>query len=459
MMMTDTTNKTDPTKLMRLLLLTVTLSSMTALMFNIVLPQVSEEFQLSYAEVSWLSSGYTIIYAFGTVTYGKLSDRFRLKNLLTFGLLLFAIGSLAGLFSTTYWMALVGRFLQSIGASCVPALAMIIPTRYVAQERRGQALAMTAVGVALGSALAPVVSALITTVAHWRWLFVPPLFVLLLLPLYRKYLADDTKGTAGAFDWPGGGLLAATVASVLLGVTNRNVILIAIGLVILTLFVLHIRSASEPFVRPELFRNKGYSLALILAFVINAIGISLYFLTPKLLSEVYRLDSDWIGFAMVPAAVASSIFGRKGGKLADRKGNPFLFRIASTSLITCFLLLSVFAGISPLWISVFLIFGNVGQSLIGIAMSNTISQTLPREQVGIGMGLFSMLNFIAQGMAAGVYSIASEGNTPVSWNPLHTDPGSSLYSNIYLVLAALHVAILLVYPLYIRKRQQGGRHR
>ena len=54
------------------------------------------------------------------------------------------------------------------------------------------------------------------------------------------------------------------------------------------------------------------------------------------MAEVYSLSSDWIGFAMVPAALTSSLLGRKGGKLADLKGNAFLFQIASLSLITCF---------------------------------------------------------------------------------------------------------------------------
>lgn len=448
-------NPNDP-KLMRLLMLTITLSSMSALMFNIVLPQVSEEFQLSYAQVSWLSSGYTIIYAFGTVTYGKLADRFKLKNLLTFGLSLFAIGSLVGLLSTSYWIALLGRCLQSVGAACVPAMAMIIPARYIAPERRGRALGMTAVGVALGSALAPVVSALIVSVAHWRWLFVPPLLILVMLPFYRRYLIDETKGTPETFDWLGGGLLAATVALLLMGVTNRNGGLILAGLVVLALFIVRIRVAEQPFIRPALFRNKRFSLALTLAFFINAIGISLYFLTPKLLSEVYQLGSDWIGLAMVPAALASSILGRKGGKWADLKGNAFLFQIASGSLITCFLLLSSFAGVSPLWISAFLIFGNVGQSFMGIAMSNAISQTLPREQVGVGMGLFSMLNFIAQGMAVGVYGVVVEQDAALSWNPVHLDPNSSLYSNIYLVLAVLHAGILWFYRTQFKEGQLRG---
>jgi len=447
--------KTTESTLMRLLMLTTTLSSMTALMFNIVLPRVSEEFQLSYAQVSWLSSGYTILYAFGTVTYGKLADRFKLKNLLTFGLSLFAFGSLMGLLSSSYWSALAGRLIQSVGAACVPALAMIIPTRYVATERRGRALGMTAAGVALGGALAPVVSALTMSVAHWRWLFVPPLLLLFTLPFYRRYLIEDSKETQAnpeTFDWLGGGLLAAAVALFLLGVTGQSAGLILAGLLALALFAVRIRVAEQPFIRPALFRNKGYANALSIAFLIHAVGISLHFLTPKLLAEVHHLDADLIGFAMAPAALASSILGRKGGKLADLKGNTFLYRWASGSLIACFLLLSSFAGVSPLLVSAFLIFGNVGQTLIGIAISNTVSRTLPKDQVGVGMGLFTMLNFIAQGVAVGVYGMLAEYDAAMSWNPIHSGQSGALYSNIYVILAAMYAGILFCWSVRFRER-------
>jgi MFS transporter, DHA2 family, metal-tetracycline-proton antiporter len=92
---------------MRLMMFTVMISSMSALMFNVVLPQISEEFHLTLAQVSWLSSAYMLIYAFGTVTYGKLADRFQLKSILTFGLTVFAAGSLMGLISQTFWFALL----------------------------------------------------------------------------------------------------------------------------------------------------------------------------------------------------------------------------------------------------------------------------------------------------------------------------------------------------------------
>lgn len=432
-------------KLMLILMFTLIISAMSGLMFNIVLPDISKDFNLSISQVSWFSSAYALIYAIGTVTYGKLADSYKLKNLLTFGLILFAIGSLVGLISQTFWLALVGRCLQAMGAAAIPATAMLIPVRYIAPDRRGSALGMAAVGLAIGSALGPVISALIVGVAHWRWLFCIPLLILFTLPFYRKYLKDEKQGVFEKFDWFGGGLLAVAVTLFLLGVTNGTWWFMIGGVLSLVFFIARNRTVADPFVQPKLFENKEYILVLTLAFLINGIGFSLYFLSPLLLSQVQQLTSSWIGFAMVPAAVASAILGRKGGKLADLKGNSHLFFVASVSLLTCFILLSTFTGSSPFFIAMFLIFGNVGQSFMLIAMSNAISRTLPKDQVGVGMGLFSMMNFIAGGMATGVYSWVVDIGSDVLWNPLNINQNGFIYSNIFFVLAALHLAILLFY--------------
>ncbi|WP_100407858.1 MFS transporter [Bacillus solitudinis] len=432
-------------KLMIVLMFTLIISAMSGLMFNIVLPDISEEFNLSISQVSWFSSAYALIYAIGTVTYGKLADSYKLKSLLTFGLILFAIGSLVGLVSQTFWLALIGRCLQAMGAAVIPATAMLIPVRYIAQEQRGSALGMAAVGLAIGSALGPVISALIVGVAHWRWLFCIPLLILITLPFYRKYLKDEKREVYRKFDWIGGGLLAVAVGLFLLGVTNGTWWFVIGGLLSLVFFITRIRTVADPFVQPKLFENKEYILVLMLAFLINGIGFSLYFLSPLLLSQVHQLTSSWIGFAMVPAAVASAILGKKGGKLADLKGNSHLFFVASGALLTCFVLLSTFTGSSPFFIALFLIFGNVGQSFMLIAMANSISRTLPKDQVGVGMGFFSMMNFIAGGIATGVYSSVVDIGSEVHWNPLNINQNGFIYSNIFFVLAALHVGILLVY--------------
>lgn len=442
-------------KLMRVLMFTMTLSMMSGVMFNIALPKISKEFVLTISQVSWLSSAYIMIYAIGAVTYGKLADRYRLKDLVTFGLLLFALGSLIGLTSQTFGMALVGRCLQAAGAAVIPAIAMIIPLRYFAPERRGAALGMTAVGLAFGNALGPVIAALIISTLHWRWLFAVSLVVLVALPFYRKYLGNEQPVSSSKFDWIGGSLLGITIALLLLSVTNGFWLLLG-ALLVLGLFMVRIRTAGEPFIAPKLFQNRKYTLGLTLSFLISGSCCSLYVLSPLLLTDVQQLPSVWIGFALVPAAAASALFGRRGGKLADAKGNSYVAYIASSLLLACFLLLATFTGSSPLLIAVFLVLGNVGQSFIVIAVNNSVSRTLPADQVGVGMGMLSMANFIGQGIAIGLYSKAVDlgSASMTSWNPLFSQGSDTIFSNIYVVLVGSQLIILGLYYISFGRQQR-----
>src|SRR5690625_196292 len=141
----DTKNQQQTgVKLIRVLVFTLICSVMSVTMFNIVLPQISEEFNLTIAQVSWVTSAYTMIYAIGVVTYGKLADIYKLKGLVTYGMLFLALGSLIGLIAQTFWMVLVGRCIQAVGAAVIPAIAMLIPVRYFKVEQRGGALGLVA---------------------------------------------------------------------------------------------------------------------------------------------------------------------------------------------------------------------------------------------------------------------------------------------------------------------------
>ena len=119
-------------KLLYVLMATLALSAMSVQMFNLVLPLIREQFAVTNAQVSWVTSAYTLIYGIGTVVYGKLADRYRLKNLLTFGLTVFAAGSLIGLAAQSFGMVLAGRCIQAVGAATIPAVMLpdtSIPSR------------------------------------------------------------------------------------------------------------------------------------------------------------------------------------------------------------------------------------------------------------------------------------------------------------------------------------------
>lgn len=432
-------------RIMRVMLFTAVFSAMNMLMFNIVLPELRSEFQIGFAQASWLSTGYLLVYAIGNVVYGKLANRYSLKHLITFGLILFAAGSLIGFASTGFWLALAGRLLQAAGGSVVPASAMLIPIRYFPPERRAGAMSMTAAGLALGTALGPIVAALLLSVLSWRWLFVPPVLVLALVPFFRKYLNDEPSAHPGKLDWLGGALLAAAVASVLLGATYMSWRFFAVAGLTLCLLVWRLKAAPDPFIQPALLRNKPYMGGLTIAALVCCVASGMALLPPVLLADVYGLNSEWIGFALVPAAVASSALSRAGGKVADRRGDRSLYSLAAGLLMFAFALLAVFSGTAPVWmIPLFLVFGNVGQTFIQVAVSSSLSKTLPKEQAGVGMGLFQMTNGIASAMAASVYGLLLETDAP-GWNPLAAGTGAEMFANMFLGFLAVHAGLLSYY--------------
>lgn len=439
--------------LLGLLVFTLIISVMNATMFNIVLPNISKQFQISSSQASWIITGYMIVYAIGSVTYGKLTDRYSLKNLLTFGLLLFASGSVIGLVASEYWMVIVGRIVQAAGASVIPAISMIVPVRYFTSERRGRALGTVAIGFSLGLAIGPIIAGVVSSTWNWRVLFVISLLSLLTLPMYRKYL-DDEKGVSRKMDYIGGILLAGTIAILLLALTNGSVWLALGGIIIFIFFVLRIRYTPNPFINPAIFRNKPFSFGLIITFVMIGIGFAFPFITPQLLSSVNHLSPVFIGIVMLPSSLMAALLGRQGGKLADDKGNRFLVFTAAALLIIGFLSLSSVVGMSPVFIAIFLIFGVLGQSFMQIAMSNTVSRTLSKENIGVGMGLFSMVTFIATATSTAVIGkILDLGTSTINLNPIPQNSATFVYSNIFLTLPILIVAVAALY--YVQFRRTG----
>ncbi|MDF2958289.1 MAG: Major facilitator family transporter [Paenibacillus sp.] len=444
-------------KLIRVLAFTLVLSVMNATMFNVALPTIGKEFQLTASQVSWVVTAYIIVYAIGSVTYGKLADKYRLKDLLTVGLIFFAVGSILGFAATHYWMIIAGRILQSVGASVIPATAMIIPVRYFPPETRGRALGITSSGLALGTAIGPILAGFVTSMASWRYLFLLSLLALITLPFYRKYL-DDNKGTAGKTDLLGGSILAVTVSVFLLGITNGAWTLFIVGAVLLVLFLLHIRRTAHPFIEPSIFKNRNYSVGILVSFIGSGLGFGIPFLMPQMLTQLNQLSPAVVGFVMFPGAIIASFLSRAGGRLADKKGNVFLVLLAVALQFVSFVLLSVTAGIQPSVLWIFLIFGNIGATFLGIGLSNTVSRTLPREQTGVGMGLFMMVNFIAGAIATSLIGkMLDSGASAPPFNPLLLNPSAAVFSNIFLALSVLIILnAVLFYFQFGRKQAEAG---
>ncbi|WNC17444.1 MFS transporter [Brevibacillus brevis] len=130
---------------------------MNTTMFNVSLPSVIASLHIDASLGSWIVSGYSIVFALSTIIFSRLSDSLPIRRLLTIGLCILGVSSVIGYMADSFLLVLVARLLQACGAGAVPALGMVLASRFVPTERRGRAISIIASGSILAFGLGPVI--------------------------------------------------------------------------------------------------------------------------------------------------------------------------------------------------------------------------------------------------------------------------------------------------------------
>ncbi|MGA9288890.1 MAG: MFS transporter, partial [Anaerobacillus sp.] len=322
-------DKTTSTYFRTILLLSVAvwLVVMNTTMFNVALPNVLTEFNLSPADGAWIVSGYSIILAIFTITYTRLSDYLPIRRLLIIGIIIFSSGSVLGFFANTFPILLAARLLQATGAAAIPGLSMVFAGRFIPFSRRGRAMAMIASASSLGFGLGPVVGGVVTEYLDWNYLFTVTLFVVLLIPILFRRLPDE-EVRKGSLDLVGALLTGATVTSFLLYISTFNWWFLALGFIVGGLLWLRVTSTEAPFIQPSLFKNKGYRKLLYMSYLGFTTHFAILLLMPLMLQNVYNKGPSVVGYIIFPGAMLSAVAAIYVGRLLDRYGNRKVIYLA-----------------------------------------------------------------------------------------------------------------------------------
>lgn len=131
-------------------------------------PALQSHFHLSPFFVEALLSINFIGYCLSLFVAGSLADRYGRKPILLFGIIIFIIGSMLCLWTTSYPSLLVGRFLQGIGIAAPVILSfLIIADRYPLKQQQFLMAIMNGVNN-MAAGLAPVVGSYITLYLGWQ---------------------------------------------------------------------------------------------------------------------------------------------------------------------------------------------------------------------------------------------------------------------------------------------------
>ncbi|PWA10035.1 MFS transporter [Pueribacillus theae] len=377
---------------------------MNTSMFNVVMPSIISDLQISPAAGSWIVTGYSLFLALSTFTFSRLSDFIPIRKLLMIGMMTFGLASLAAFFSNTFLALLAARIVQASGAGASQALGMVLAARYIPLVRRGRAMASISLAASLAFGLGPVVGGLLAQKLGWNFLFLVTCLVLFLLPVFFKHLPHEQLNK-GTFDFWGCLFVAASTANFMLFLTTLHFIYLAISLAAFGILWWHIGRAKAPFIQSDLLKNRSYLMIVFIGLTAFSAHFATLFCMPLYLSEFYGKQSMEIGFAIFPGAMLSAVSAIFVGRLIDRFGTNLTMILGNVLLLcstTLFFLLSAYH--SSLTVLAYLLM-SLGFFSLTASISNELTRILPAKQIGAGLGLQQLINFIGVGIGVSIAGV------------------------------------------------------
>ena len=310
----------------------------------------------------WMINIYTLFYAALIPIIGKIADRRGRKRVFTICMGVFCAGSvLCGIsqFVGGFWLLLVGRVVQAVGAGgVIPVANAEIGTTFP-QEKRGMALGIAAavIGVSnvLGSALG---SAVVGAFGVDRWplmfyLCIP--FCLAVIAASVAYLPDsEVEQSPGRMDIAGSVLFTLFVLLLLIGVKSigeASSPLVAaapfIGAVACVVAFRFVESrAEDPVFHLEYFHNRQIVITMIVSFFIGCFVISLV-LVPELAEYAMGDPLGSGGYYILAIGLTSFVATPVAGKVIDKTGPKPVLMTGLAISIAGLLFLALVAVAAP----------------------------------------------------------------------------------------------------------------
>jgi MFS family permease len=145
-------------------------------LITVALPTVAHGLHVKGSTTSAVLSAYFAAYALVLIPGGELVDRYGARRLALSGLVVFAIGALAGALSQTFGELIIARVIQGAGAGLVSPAALAGAVSGFPPERRGSALGIWGASAGMSNLLGPLLGGLLTVAFGWRanwWALLP----------------------------------------------------------------------------------------------------------------------------------------------------------------------------------------------------------------------------------------------------------------------------------------------
>jgi EmrB/QacA subfamily drug resistance transporter len=368
-----------------------------ATIVNIALPDLRADFpDDSLALLSWVVSGYGVVFAAALTPAGRLGDALGRKTVFLAGFALFTVASAACAAAPDVAALIAVRAVQGLGAALMipSALGLVLAT--APPERRATAVGLWGAATSVAAVAGPALGGVLVDAFGWRSVFVVnvPLGIAAIAAGSRA-LPAQLVGERRTPDLLGTALLGLGFAGIAGGLTETGPRgwddPLCLGLMIggVALLVPALLRAA-PALDIGLWRDRAFAAA-------NAgsalFGFSLY---AWLLGGVLFITGVWgwsileAGFAVSPGAVASAVAAVAAGRIADRRGPAPVIAAGSAVMAAAAVWIVLAIGERPdflgLWLWTGLLSG-VGYGTMSVGLTAAAAKALPPASFAAGAGL------------------------------------------------------------------------
>ena len=365
---------------------------------NVAIPTLSRQLHASNSQLQWVVAAYSLVFAGLLFTAGSIGDRFGRKGALQLGLLGFLVAVALASASTQMWQLIACRALMGgCAAFIMPSTLSILVNIFPADER-AKAIAIWA-GVTGGAgAIGPVASGWLLGHFWFGAVFlvnVPIILAALGLGVVLVPRSKEPEKTP--LDIVGAGLSIVGISSIVYGLIQapdkgwsspQTLVAFALGIAVVTGFVLWERTRKDPMLDMAYFRNPAFSTAtggMILVFL-SMFGVM--FLITQYFQLVIGYSPLSAALRFLPMAPIMMIVSPLTPRIIGRIGHNRTVAAGMALVASGFVLFSRLGTHTPyVYILVCVLFLVSGIALSMSPMTAAIMSAVPPSRAGAGSAM------------------------------------------------------------------------
>src|SRR3954470_7686656 len=384
------------------------------------LPEIQKDLGISETTATWILTSYLISASVATPIFGRLGDMYGKERLLLVAIGVMGAGTVVSAMASSAGPLILGRVGQGAGGGIFPLAFGVIRDEFPRERVPGSiGLMSTIMGVGGGAGI--VLAGVIADNLSYHWLFWIPLVAIIGSAFATwRWVPESPIKSPGRVDWPGAALLAVGLVCVLIGVSEtstwgwgspKTIGLIALGLIIATVWVRFEARAREPLVDMKVMRIRGAWTTNVVAVLVGFGMYGSFILIPQLVEQPTSTGYGFgahvtaTGLFMLPSTTMMLLVGPLAGRIDARFGSKAQL-IAGAAFSACSY--AMFAAAHTERWEIY-----IGSALLGLgiglscaALANLTVAAVPQRHTGVATGINTIARTIGGGFGSQVAAAA-----------------------------------------------------